>query len=123
MRMRHFVFIFTLFAFLITSVGSIALADTCMNMDNSSSAPSKHAMMDMANDHEPCHEEANQKQSMTDHCDGMCLCINISINKAPLHDADQLYLPIYAIAQHAFKKEVVKPWQTTPLFRPPIQNA
>ena len=121
--MRHCIFILTLLAFLMTSVGSLALANTCMGMDMTSSVSTEYAMTDMNGDLDPCHEEPNKEQSTTDHCDGICLCMSITISKAPLPSADQLPLPILTLEAYAFNDEGVKPWHTSPLFKPPIQNS
>ena len=122
-HMRAYILIFTLLTFLTTSVGSVAFANTCMDMGQTSSMSLSHEMMDMDGDNEPCQEEANTKKTAMEHCDGLCLCMSLSNNIAPLIDTDLIKSPIFISEKYAFIDEGVKPWHTSPLFRPPIQSS
>lgn len=69
--MRHFLFILTLTVFLANTLFVSAWANPCVDLQNTSVSI---AMPDV-----PCH---NESQSDTqDHCDGLCLCLHISMSQ------------------------------------------
>lgn len=116
--MKRFILMFVAVMFLANAFAVSAWAKPCMNMDMASSNQQTMDMSDM-----PCHEDKEQK-SPTKHCDGVCLCLHVSINQTPvLYDQASLDMPLGQSERLVAKNERVASMATAPPQRPPKTNS
>jgi len=117
-KMKHFILMFVALMFVANAFAVSAWAKPCMNMDMASSSQQAMDMSDM-----PCHEDKEQKSS-TNHCDGVCLCLHVSINQTPvLNDQASLDMPLGQSERLNAANERVASMATAPLRRPPKSNS
>mgnify|MGYP000300709219 CR=1 FL=1 len=116
--MKRFILMFTAIMFLANAFAVSAWAKPCINMDMASSSQQAMDIGDM-----PCHEDKEQK-SPTKHCDGVCLCLHVSINQTPvLNDQASLDVPLGQSERLNAANERVASMATAPLRRPPKSNS
>lgn len=104
---------------LIFTAGSLAPAALAFECDLFLSTAKTLEMTDMSGDM-PCHEPSDG----TDHCDGLCLCLSLSLSQ------HQLIPEVVSPTEHAIISEVYSSPITyahsipkIPLYRPPITLA
>lgn len=116
--MKRFILMFVAVMFLANTFAVSAWAKPCMNIDMASSVEQTMDMGDM-----PCHEDKEQK-SPTNHCDGVCLCLHVSINQTPtLNDNSYLSIPIIKDQKLFSQNEHAASMSTAPPRRPPKTNS
>ena len=116
--MKRFILMFVAIMFLANTFAVSAWAKPCMNLDMK---PSVQQSMNMSNT--PCHED-KEPQSPNKHCDGICLCVHVSINQTPtLNDNSYLNIPIVKSQKLLNQNERVASMATSPPQRPPKTNS
>jgi len=104
--------------FLANTFAVSAWAKPCVNMDMSSPSQQMVDSSDM-----PCHE-GNEQKTPTKHCDGVCLCLHVSINQIPiLNDSSDLDVPIIQTDKLINKSDRVASMATAPPRRPPKHSS
>ena len=116
--MRRSVLIVTMFLFLAGTFSATAWAGSCVNMDKSHDAQMSQSM-DMHSKDMPCKSQNKQGQTPK-HCDGICLCLHISINQTPVLNDNSGVLYFKAATDYAFEtaKNIVS-LSTSPPSPPP----
>ena len=116
--MKRFILIFVAVMFLANTFTVSAWAKPCINMDMASSSQQAMDMEGM-----PCHDDKEPK-SPNKHCDGVCLCLHVSINQTPtLSDNSYLSIPIVKNQKLLNHNEHAASMSTAPPRRPPKLNS
>lgn len=109
--MKQFLVLTLLIVFSVGAIAPAAFAFECPMMNKA--AASTQASSDM-----PCHAP----QSQQNQCDGLCLCLHLSVNHAqvlPDYSLDQR--PVIIGEVYASIYNQVHSLSPLPLFKPPIQ--
>lgn len=120
--MRIFGFAFLIAVFLANTVIVSAWAKPCLNggsMNTPAQSMTNHGDMDMAN--MPCEDmQQNQSQNDTQHCDGICLCLHVSIHQSPtLNNPSPFSTPALVSLKHNFIDDQFAGISTSIFKRPP----
>lgn len=69
----------------------------------------------------PCHDKEQKNQNNPNkHCDGVCLCMHVSINQTPIiNDIDALAFPAASKQNIVISQDNLKSRSTLPARRPP----
>lgn len=122
-NMKRFSIVFLMVMFLANTVVVSAWAKPCMMNDTEMTEMSqKFDMGDMP----PCHEEnksekQDSQQSNTNHCEGVCLCLHVSITQTPVL-SDFVTVPDIALGAETYNphNESVPSQDYSPSNPPPI---
>jgi hypothetical protein len=122
-EMKHFILKFVMIMFLANTLTVSAWGAVVVNMDAGASMSTQS--MDMAE--MPCHDEAAAKQKeapvTSKHCDGLCLCLHVSLSQTPLLNSEIALHPPISGAKPLFDKVGdIASLEITPLRRPPKYN-
>jgi hypothetical protein len=69
----------------------------------------------------PCHD--NQNEQKNTHCDGICLCVHVSVSQAFITNDDVLNIPVIAHDRFVSENETISARATYPPHRPPISHS
>lgn len=102
-KMKRFSIIFLMVMFLANTVVVSAWAKPCMMNDTEMSEMSSNSDM---GDMPPCHEETkSEKQappkSDLQHCEGLCLCLHVSLTQTPLL-TDFVFVPDFHLGADTY---------------------
>ena len=69
----------------------------------------------------PCHEAPADAQQKSEHCKGLCLCLHMSLNQAPvLSDSVSYAVSFYNFSPQFSEYMNIASLSSSPLLRPPI---
>lgn len=110
--------------FLANTVIVSAWAKPCLNsgaMDVPMQSQSMIDHSDMGMPNMPCEDmQQNQDQNDTQHCDGVCLCLHVSMHQSPtLNTSSPLSVPIIGTMKHGFIDDLFGDISPVILKRPP----
>ncbi len=115
--MKKFIWLFVITMFLANTIAVSAWAKPCIGQD--SMAMSQEVTMDSDM---PCHEKAEKKDTKdtTKHCDGVCLCLHVSISQTPIFSSsDSVTAPEIGYVSFFDSQNAVVSHKTSPPLRPP----
>jgi hypothetical protein len=107
--------------FLANTLVVSAWAKPCMMEDMKSAEMSQN--MDM--DEVPCHEEKkSEKQDPNNHCEGVCLCLHVSLNQTPvLFDLNSVPDVFLGAETYTLSREDMASYEGSPSNPPPKFNS
>lgn len=120
--MKRFSIVFLMVMFLANTVVVSAWAKPCMMNETEMTEMSSNSDM---GDMPPCHEEnKSEKQDPNNHCDGVCLCLHVSITQTPVL-SDFVTVPDIALGAEIYNphNESVPSLDYSPSNPPPIFNS
>lgn len=120
--MKRFSIVFLMVMFLANTVVVSAWAKPCMLSDTEMSEMSSNSDI---GDMPPCHEENKSKeQDPLKHCEGVCLCLHVSLTQTPLL-TDFVAVPDIHLGTltYTFITENMTSWDYSPSNPPPIFNS
>lgn len=121
-NMKRFSIVFLMVMFLANTVVVSAWAKPCMMNDTEMSEMSSNSDM---GDMPPCHEEnKSEKQDPLKHCEGLCLCLHVSLTQTPLL-TDFIAVPDIYLGTHTYTSitENMSSRDYSPSNPPPIFNS
>ena len=105
---------------LVFAAGSVVPAALAFECDMLAKSSQSEQMQD-TNENMPCHEPENNN---TDHCEGVCLCLSLSLSQNQLFEtAFLIKQPAIGVESYAFIHETVRSTSPLPLYKPPITLA
>ena len=118
--MKRFSIVFLMVMFLANAVVVSAWAKPCMMNDTEMSVISSNSDM---GDMPPCHEEnKSEKQDPLNHCEGVCLCLHVSLTQTPvltgLITAPDVHLSadVYNLSDESTPSRDYSPSNPPPIF-------
>lgn len=115
--MKKFTWLFVTLIFLANTIAVSAWAKPCIGQDSMTMSQEMAMDSDM-----PCHEKAEQKDTKktTKHCDGVCLCLHVSINQTPIfNSSNSVTVPEIGYISFFDSQKAVVSYKTSPPIRPP----
>ncbi len=115
--MKRFSIVLLMAMFLANTVVVSAWAKPCMMKDMEMTEMSQKS--DMGD--KPCHEEnKSEKQDPNNHCEGVCLCLHVSITQTPvLSDLSAVPEVFLGSEKYTLSKEDMASYEGSPSNPPP----
>ena len=125
-NMKRFSIVLLMTMFLANTTVVSAWAKPCMMNDTEMTEMSSNSDM---GDMPPCHEEnksekQDPQQSDTNHCEGVCLCLHVSITQTPVLSDLNAVPDIYLSTEtYTISKEDMASYEGSPSNPPPKFNS
>ncbi len=125
-NMKRFSIVLLMTMFLANTTVVSAWAKPCMMNDTEMAEMSQKSDM---GDMPPCHEEnksekPDPQQSDTNHCEGVCLCLHVSITQTPVLSDLNVVPDVYLSTEtYTLSKEDMASYEGSPSNPPPKFNS
>ena len=117
------VFICTILTLYLASTFMVsAWAMPCMK--DTSPVMMHHVSASSGSDIMPCHETADVPQDTSGHCDGICLCFDMSLTKTPIITEAVTIPDVFGTPElHVSRDDILISYITSPPYKPPIYTS